>query len=130
MTAGRICRDCQKTKPITEFYLCGKKYYYICKLCTRKKNREYKEKNKLALQRKARIYRYGVGHEEYETLEKKHDGLCHICRSKKGICVDHCHKTKNVRGLLCSQCNTALGAFYDNIATIERAISYLKEATK
>lgn len=39
--------------------------------------------------------------------------------------VDHCHTTGEVRGLLCSQCNTALGLLQDDPTALERAIQYL-----
>jgi hypothetical protein len=43
------------------------------------------------------------------------------------LAVDHCHTTGKIRGLLCSKCNPALGAFNDNIEILNSAIKYLKE---
>lgn len=43
--------------------------------------------------------------------------------------VDHDHKTRNVRGLLCHNCNRALGLLKDNINSLKSAISYLEGAT-
>jgi hypothetical protein len=43
------------------------------------------------------------------------------------MCIDHCHTTGKVRGLLCHACNRALGNFGDNIANLEQAIIYLSK---
>lgn len=41
--------------------------------------------------------------------------------------IDHCHKTNQVRGLLCFSCNSALGHFKDNVESLKKAIKYLKK---
>ncbi len=41
-------------------------------------------------------------------------------------CVDHDHQTGFVRGLLCRDCNAALGLFKDSQEILERAIGYLE----
>ena len=40
--------------------------------------------------------------------------------------MDHCHKTKKIRGLLCHTCNSGLGMFKDNIEYLKNAIKYLE----
>ena len=40
--------------------------------------------------------------------------------------VDHDYKTNKIRGLLCGQCNKALGLFRDNINLLRSAIKYLE----
>jgi len=40
--------------------------------------------------------------------------------------VDHCHREGRVRGLLCTNCNQALGKFSDSILLLESACDYLK----
>ena len=58
---------------------------------------------------------------------------CAICgsedpkHSKYPFVVDHDHNTGHPRGLLCHQCNVALGMFEDNIDTLKNAIAYLTE---
>ena len=41
--------------------------------------------------------------------------------------VDHCHKTKIVRGLLCNRCNTLLGLIDDNPSFMENIDNYLNK---
>ena len=54
---------------------------------------------------------------------------CEIClaagkRARLGI--DHDHTTGATRGVLCNLCNTALGAFHENVDVLRRAIAYLE----
>ena len=73
---------------------------------------------------------YGMTGEEYNHLYNLRDGCCWICGRhqralKKRLCVDHDQTTGLVRGLLCSQCNTALGLFRDDPEILKKAISYV-----
>jgi hypothetical protein len=52
-------------------------------------------------------------------------GLCAICEEAPAEHVDHDHKTNRVRGLLCFNCNGALGQFRDRVELMSRAIAYL-----
>jgi hypothetical protein len=71
--------------------------------------------------------RYGISPAEYDALLAKQGGVCAICRkrSKGRLCVDHCHLTGTVRGLLCHACNVALGALKDDQASLVAALAYL-----
>jgi hypothetical protein len=65
--------------------------------------------------------KYGVTKEEL-GIDK-----CQICASTKRLSIDHDHKTKKVRGILCSLCNTGLGFFRDNETHLANAIMYLND---
>ena len=67
----------------------------------------------------------------YNKILQQQNGKCAICflscKTGRDLAVDHCHKTKKVRGLLCSNCNTSLGGFKDSIDNLLSAIEYLKK---
>lgn len=73
---------------------------------------------------------YGLGSDEYAQIKRVQGGRCAICgiatgRSKR-LSVDHCHKTREVRGILCSVCNSFLGTIRDNPEAGERLAEYLR----
>lgn len=72
--------------------------------------------------------RYGITVSEYDQMLKEQNNLCKICKQDfiKTPHVDHCHETKKIRGLLCSNCNTMLGLAKDSPQILERAIRYLE----
>lgn len=81
---------------------------------------------------------YGMDLADYENLLEKQDHKCAICGTKgfkmqtshkNLLVVDHNHETGEVRGLLCHNCNRALGLFQDNTDTISNAITYLQNVS-
>jgi hypothetical protein len=73
---------------------------------------------------------FGINADQYEAMLNEQNHVCAIC-SKQDICnrdlaVDHCHTTKRVRGLLCTNCNMALGKFQDDLQNLLNAVEYLK----
>lgn len=54
-------------------------------------------------------------------------GLCAICNQpdKVRLGVDHCHKTKKVRALLCRNCNLMIGLAKDQSSVLVAAAYYL-----
>jgi hypothetical protein len=81
-------------------------------------------------------YRVTLG-EYTETLTEQNNG-CAICGRVdpgKRLSIDHDHSCcatpwkacgKCVRGLLCQNCNVALGKFQDNIELLLKAVEYLR----
>jgi hypothetical protein len=55
------------------------------------------------------------------------EGACMICGETVGkMCVDHCHATNVIRGILCNNCNVGIANFKDNSQLLFNAINYLK----
>ena len=122
--AEKWCFDCSETKPASEFYknrnhLDG--LHSRCKICWRWRDA---------------LHRYGLSRSEWEVMWEVQDGQCAICQepmeaiSEKHnhltAVVDHCHAGGQVRALLHSGCNRALGVFKDDPAILRRAARYLE----
>ena len=75
--------------------------------------------------------RRGITKEQYDIVFKLQEGKCAICGSlpkdNHALAMDHNHATNEFRGLLCKECNRALGLFGDNIDVLTNAVNYLKE---
>lgn len=99
----------------------GVKVCVDCKKSNRGPRKDY--------ERARRLRTFGITEAEYDQMFKSQDGRCAICRtdtpSAKGWCIDHCHSTGVVRGILCSNCNTGLGHFRDSEPIMLAAIEYL-----
>lgn len=79
---------------------------------------------------------YGLTREGYELLLAHQGHACPIClkapcttsgRRQDQWNVDHCHETKEVRGLLCQPCNSGIGQLKDDPALIRRAVQYIEQ---
>lgn len=79
--------------------------------------------------------KYGINFAEYQRLLIEQKGVCAICEqpeikiqngSIQMLSVDHNHKSGAVRGLLCSNCNLAIGYACDSPDVLVKAISYLR----
>ena len=80
------------------------------------------------------MYKFGIGLPEYIQMAVDRGNKCDICGQPekqeragkvKALAVDHDHKSGAIRGLLCSDCNTALGKFQDSKDLLTSAIAYL-----
>jgi len=99
----------------------------------RARNREWNKKNP-DCQRNCDLRKnYGISLEFYNQLYAEQGGKCAICGSdtpdasgrRKVFSVDHDHETGQIRGLLCVNCNSALGMLNEDIALLHKAVEYL-----
>jgi Autographiviridae endonuclease VII len=75
--------------------------------------------------------KYGISLADYEAMLRRQGGVCGICKRKPGkrrLCVDHDHKTGQVRGLLCGRCNSGNGFYGDDPRLTRAATAYLEAA--
>lgn len=72
---------------------------------------------------------YNLTQEEYDAKLAEQNGGCAICgeqcKSGRTLAVDHCHVTGEVRGLLCANCNRAIGWLQDDQTLIRSALEYI-----
>lgn len=110
-------------------------------------NKERIREKRLAKQREARanfqnqygvdVYhlknKYKLNVEEYQEMVRSQNNKCFICgnefnndvKNNKPY-VDHNHKTREIRKLICMNCNSALGHFKENVQSLKNAINYLE----
>lgn len=75
---------------------------------------------------------YGVTLEWKEAKMAEQGGLCGAChrpidngRKYTSACVDHCHRTGRIRGIICNRCNIAMGICEDDPAIVGMLLQYL-----
>jgi hypothetical protein len=119
------CVDCKKAvkqKCFSAFKQANPNYF-----------KEYDKTTKgRQIRKRQQLSTYGLTLFCFDNLLKKQGGACAICGKSSGwkanggnLVVDHCHKSKNVRGLLCPSCNRGLGQFEDNPDFLKKAVWYV-----
>jgi hypothetical protein len=71
-------------------------------------------------------YKYGLGPRELVFMLFRQDFNCALCRATfedRRWVIDHCHRTGQVRGLICCACNSWLGK---NEGMVREAARYLE----
>jgi hypothetical protein len=111
------CPGCESIKPFGDW---GRNraskdgYNSYCKACHNKRSaREYLKRV------------YGLTPDDVKTMIEAQAGLCCVCLRAPAEHVDHDHATGKVRGVLCFNCNVAIGQFRDDSWLLRRAIRYL-----
>ena len=134
---NKKCTKCKETLPLTSFKKTGRinsGRTAMCKKCTQDTHNKWCRKTHHKGYANARLkYKYGITLAEHNAILESQGGVCAICGEKEkrkgsngSLCVDHCHSTNQVRGLLCHKCNVLLGLSGDDPDLLYRAISYLK----
>lgn len=88
------------------------------------------DKNKAA----ALLVKYNITRDEFDEMLLKQDYKCALCSKEFGdgfaidneLAVDHCHKTKIIRGLIHQSCNKLIGHAFDDAGLLLLAADYLE----
>lgn len=91
--------------------------------------KEFYEANKDEINLQRRLKKYGLTKDQYFDMLTAQDFKCanKACKSKNlDLAIDHCHVSLAVRGILCDNCNTALGLLKDCPDAIDGLKTYLK----
>lgn len=145
----KTCKKCGVEKTVDEFYKNyvspkGVQYYTShCKGCGRDDHKQKWESMSLEDKRKwnarqnskkdyHKNYRlsskYGLTLEQFDHMYDEQEGKCAVCSVEvptNKICVDHNHKTGQVRRLLCHNCNVILGHAYEDPTILMKCVEYL-----
>lgn len=144
----QVCKDCDRKLPFSEFSRVPDMRLGIrkvCKRCHSKKSMAWVTANPDKALNAHLLRNFGITLEQYNTLLAEQGGTCAVCgalptdarnhrrggarRFAQRLVVDHDHVTGKVRGLLCSMCNTGIGALRDEAATVRLALEYLENRT-
>src|SRR6266542_803984 len=136
----RICSKCSIEKPLADFY----KNKGQCKSCMAAYMREYyvnnpekAEDNRLKQRERDkkvnRFYKHGITEKIWLDMLGRFNGMCWSCKERPATVIDHDHSCCDkmfscgncIRGVLCHQCNTALGLLKDNYMYIENLLVYI-----
>ena len=118
-------------KEYREYWLKTKEYQHS-------RYKRYESENKVEIRERQRrrtlMKKFGITLEDYDSMLKSQNGGCAICGRKdpgskkvKYFFVDHNHNTNKVRGLLCNQCNRAIGYLRDDPDVVYAAAMYLRK---
>lgn len=139
-TEEGVCPECGKPWQFTSQG--GRPRAYCCKKCY---NKHYHRTHEGASSKRRRLYyerypdkkrlykerqiakTYGLSLDEYEVLLKKANHCCEACGrtpNKKRLAIDHCHDSERLRGVLCDQCNLALGLLGDGPEGVKQLLDY------
>jgi len=123
------CRSCEASYR-HEYYKLNKN-----KICAY--SRKWHKENPRAVKSSKLKQAYGMTVEEYDKMVLDQDNRCKICGSENTnnktqtrLCVDHCHTTGKIRGLLCDNCNKSLGLMRDDPEVLKKALDYLLETSR
>lgn len=123
MKKTKECSTCGIVKDLVTGFYARKGYAggyeRWCKACRNKHTTENFRKS-----------RFKMTFEDYQKKVEEQNGLCAICGNppgKKSLAVDHCHKTGQIRGLLCGGCNIGIGHLKDSIELLKKALAYLEK---
>ena len=75
-----------------------------------------------------RLNKYGITGEEFREILKKQGFKCPVCYRNitKNPSVDHDHITGKIRGLICNNCNLAMGNAEDSPVRLRAMADYLE----
>ena len=134
-----VCNKCKVVKPKSEFFKESKftrGYRYSCKECEAPRYKKYREDNKEKVNNNRlkwnRRKSYNFPPELFEARFDEQGKICAICKSpnaggRGAFHADHNHQTNQPRGVLCHNCNVALGNFKDDPELLKAAIEYLEK---
>lgn len=147
-----VCRVCKKVKHVSAYRFVNNEREVRCRTCYNKYNREYLRQRRSGRPNEDSWANNLWGHyriwpEDYEAMREAQDRRCAICKRHEDelpsrnagrprldgsasvslkLVVDHCHDSLKVRGLLCPNCNHALGGVRDDPVVARAAAQYLE----
>lgn len=127
LRAQRTREERSKDPEATERH---REYMRLWNARNRETRKVYARDRARAISVDVRLKNKGLDLELKDTVQD-HSGLCDICSQGptgrwNSLNIDHCHVSGKFRGMLCGQCNMALGGFRDDPQLLRKAAEYLE----
>jgi len=131
----KTCSKCKRELPVGQFHKDKSKsdgLRIYCKKCSSERSKEYNRANRKRVSQQKFISNYGMGLTYKKFLLAAQGWQCGICGktiepNSSDACLDHNHKTGEIRGVLCRACNLYIGKFGDNIIGVAKGIMANRE---
>lgn len=131
---NKECKTCLRLFPLENFQKDVTKKDKLrpyCKQCTSSRRKQLLSKETIRKRNLEKNFGKGIL-DTYNKLFTQQGGVCAICRSPengryKHLSVDHCHDSGDIRGLLCNNCNRAIGLLKDNAELLKKAAEYVSK---
>lgn len=131
----KICSNCKKELSLSSFYKDKHRkdgHYPRCKQCQSIYTKEWRRNNFSKSRNHYVKYKYGITVDQYNKMLEEQYDCCAICSTlfpggqKESFFIDHDHKTGQIRGLLCRECNLMIGHAKDDTDILRQAVRYLE----
>ena len=134
----KTCKVCHNEKSPEEF----RRGEWRCRSCYNEYTRLYLERKRRerGIQPQVRGFdskaynhayyirrKHGLTLAAYQAILEAYGRSCAICHGTDRICLDHNHTTGTLRGVLCSDCNVAIGLLGYDPARISAAAQYVQD---
>lgn len=134
---NKVCSACLTEKPRSEFNASAAArdgLRHTCRDCHlegvtawQKANPQKDRLMRRNSQRRRLLRDLSLTEADYQAMHDACCGVCEICGGFSPLCLDHCHVTGRVRGLLCRSCNLAVGNVGEDVGRALSLIRYLRE---
>jgi len=141
-TGTKTCTMCGEVKPVLAYRSRGGAMTHLlksrCNTCLYKEHKRWAEENPERIQGYRekdswtlvkRCARRGITPKQLVDRYERQEECCAICKKEIELidsAIDHNHVTGEFRGVLCKQCNRALGMFNDSPTVLRNAVEYLE----
>lgn len=128
----KTCVSCNADKEEADFSKDSKRKDRLngcCRKCCGVSRKVWYDQNRERVSIQKKFYEYGMSSEDFKRMRAEQGGVCAICGGlggKRGLGVDHDHKSGKIRALLCVKCNAAIGFLDDSSALARRVTKYLE----
>lgn len=109
----------------------SRRYHSLNRDAERAKARKHYAKNRERILARIREKKYGISIDQVQQMFDRQGGACKACGEQmtSTLALDHNHVTGVVRGLLCRNCNLAIGLVGDSVTRLRAMASYLELAS-